>query len=201
MSSIVRLAQVELEPLQANALKILSFFIYVMVVSMVLLGFVGDEPVWGVFLLIGIIAMTLIVYFVGSYSKNKSQAPLIPLGIFTYNTPYLDISLGAFVFAYILIGMFQSRNFNLLLIISYTIFLISGIIAKIAFKDSSVGNMVISMLAGLLMGGLYGLIISITNKSYMIFADTAVGTEKCGYTRKRNFKCSVYKNGVLLKNL
>ncbi len=201
MSSIIRLSQREISPTSSIPLKLFSFFVYVMVVAVVLIGFIGDEPKWGVFLLIGVIAITLIVYGVGFYSDSKSQAPLIPFGIFASSAPSLDITLGSFVFVYILMGMFQSRNFNLPLIIIYSIFIITATILKILLKDSSFGHVIVSLLIGILMGGIYGLIISITDKSNMIFADTAVGTEKCGYTRKRNFKCSVYKNGVLLKNL
>jgi hypothetical protein len=201
MSSIIRLSQREISPTSSIPLKLFSFFVYVMVVAVVLIGFIGDEPKWGVFLLIGVIAITLIVYGVGFYSDSKSQAPLIPFGIFASSAPSLDITLGSFVFVYILMGMFQSRNFNLPLIIIYSIFIITATILKILLKDSSFGHVIVSLLIGILMGGIYGLIISITDKSNMIFADTAIGTEKCGYTRKRNFKCSVYKNGVLLKNL
>lgn len=201
MSSIIRLTQREISPTEAIPLKLFSFFVYVMVVAVVLIGFIGDEPKWGVFLLIGVIAMTLIVYGAGFYTNSKSQAPLIPFGIFASSLPALDLTLGSFVFVYILMGMIQSRNFNLPLIIIYSIFLVTSTILKIVLKDSSFGHVVVSLLMGIMMGGLYGLIISMTDKTNMIFADTTVGAERCGYTRKRNFKCSVYKNGVLLKNL
>lgn len=201
MSSIIRLSQREISPTLSIPLKLFSFFVYVMVVAVVLIGFIGDEPKWGVFLLIGVIAITLIVYGAGFYSDSKSQAPLIPFGIFASSAPSLDITLGSFVFVYMLIGMFQSRNFNLILIILYSAFLFIASILKVVLKDSSFGHVIVSLLMGIMIGGLYGLFISITDKSNMIFADTVVGAERCGYTRKRNFKCSVYKNGVLLKNL
>lgn len=201
MSSIIRLTQREISPTEAIPLKLFSFFVYVMVVAVVLIGFIGDEPKWGVFLMIGVVVISLIVYGAGFYSDSKSQAPLIPFGIFASSLPALDLTLGSFVFVYILMGMFQSRNFNLPLIIIYSIFIVTAPILKVLLKDSSFGHVVVSLLMGIMMGGIYALIISITDKSNMIFADTAVGAERCGYTRKRNFKCSVYKNGVLLKNL
>lgn len=201
MSSIIRLSQREISPTSSIPLKLFSFFVYVMVVAVVLIGFIGDEPKWGVFLMIGVVVISLIVYGAGFYSDSKSQAPLIPFGIFASSAPSLDITLGSFVFVYILMGMFQSRNFNLPLIIIYSIFIVTAPILKVLLKDSSFGHVVVSLLMGIMMGGIYALIISITDKSNMIFADTAVGAERCGYTRKRNFKCSVYKNGVLLKNL
>jgi len=198
---LIGLVQREISPSESIPLKIFSLLVYVMIMAVIIMGFIGDEMKWGLFLMIGVVVMSLIVYGAGFFSDSKSNAALIPWGIFEYNAPSLDISLGFFVFSYMMIGMSKSGNFNIILIILYSAFLVIASALKIALRDSSFGHLSVSALMGLLLGGLYGLIIMITDKNNLIFANTDVGTEKCGYTRKRNFKCSVYKNGVLLKNL
>jgi hypothetical protein len=192
---------VEMSNNQLSAVKILSFFIYVIIMSLVMMGFIGDEIQWGIWSLIGVILMSFIIFIFGYFRPTHSDTALINWGIFKYKTPSLDLSLGGFMLAYTFLGMFKSGNYNLFLIITYSFFYLLLLISKIAFGENTVGNIFISGALGIFVGFIYGFIVSMSDKNALIFANSKVGAERCGQTKNRNFKCSVYKNGVLLKNL
>tara|TARA_B100001063_G_C16557196_1_gene449092 strand:+ start:162 stop:356 length:195 start_codon:yes stop_codon:yes gene_type:complete len=60
---------------------------------------------------------------------------------------------------------------------------------------------IISIFAGTLIGGISSSFINASNPELVYFGLSPSNNEVCGKVSNKNFKCSVYKNGQLIKQL
>jgi hypothetical protein len=170
-----------------------TFFLYGIIIGVLLLGLLSGEAGWSISLSGGI-ALAAIVAGFAAYFKGERGS-----GLFPYKYPSLDITIGMFVMTYILAGMYNTQNWNAALIIIYAVIFVATIVARLMGEMISAGNLSLSLLLGLMLSAIYSLVIMSMTPDNMIFAGSKKGADRCGQTRNRNFKCSVYKNGVLLK--
>ena len=119
------------------------------------------------------------------------------------STPDLHSMFLAFTTLYLILPMIHHEaQVNPYLLIVMSIFVIGNAITRIKKKC----NNIIDIVSGILIGGGFGTawfyIFWATNNHKLLFIDSLVSNKViCNRPAKQTFKCSVYKNGQLIKNL
>ena len=119
-----------------------------------------------------------------------------------YYRPSLGTYFIVFSAMYTIMPMIISQNIN----VFFIVYLISVFLLDLIFNFSinkcyTITSYSISVFFGLLVGSLSSTLVHSTNPELVYFGDTPSNNQTCGKKNNKNFKCSVYKNGKLIKNL
>lgn len=125
----------------------------------------------------------------------------MPFSINSYSSPSWNSVFIAFTLAYMYLPMRFSGNMNYGVIIALlTLFGIDAVTKTTNMCTNNLG-VIVGGLLGLVLGGLwYGVIKASGNPQLLYFEEVSNG-ETCSRPSKQTFKCAVYKNGKLIKNL
>lgn len=118
-----------------------------------------------------------------------------------YSSPAWNSVFIAFTLAYLYLPMNFSGNMNYGVVLSLlTLFGIDAV-SKLTNECTNKMGVIIGGLIGLLLGsGWYSIIKGSGNPQLLYFEELTNG-KACSRPSKQKFKCSVYKNGKLIKNL
>lgn len=124
-----------------------------------------------------------------------------PFSLNAYNSPSWNSVFLAFTLAYMYLPMAFGGTMNYGVIIALVSLIGLDAISKITNLCTTTLGVVLGLVFGLLLGGLwYGVIKASGNPQLLYFEEVSNG-ETCSRPSKQTFKCAVYKNGKLIKNL
>lgn len=125
----------------------------------------------------------------------------MPFSLKSYSSPSWNSVFIAFTLAYMYLPMSFSGNMNYGVIVALLALFGIDAVSKITNKCTNNLGVVIGALFGLVLGGAwYGIIKASGNPQLLYFEELSNG-ETCSRPSKQTFKCAVYKNGKLIKNL
>jgi hypothetical protein len=193
-----------------------NIFQFLSGISPFLLGFflvmssVFNQNVKGIIYLAGVILASMInillMNLIGqkSFPQESLSCNLIdlPFGSSMYNSPALTSVFIGFTIAYLFLPMNHHNEMNYILLISlFALFVIDGV-TKVINYCTNVSGIVLGGLIGGLLGSVWYSIFHISGNDSLLFFDEMISNKVvCKKPSKQKFKCSVYKNGELVKIL
>ena len=108
----------------------------------------------------------------------------------------------AFTITYLAIPMFTNKNVNWWVFIGLIIYFFLDITLKI-FKKCivKVSDLIINLLIGFtLAAAIISAMYAGGSSAYLFYNSTVSDNEQCSMPSNQTFKCSVYKNGMLIGN-
>ena len=138
-----------------------------------------------------------------NYDPDVCQMFDLPQMITQYSAPDFNSSFLAFTTLYLIMPMaYGAAKVNAILIIFLSICLIGNAFTRVTQQC----NKIIDILIGIILGGGLGVgyfyIFWMTGNKHLLFTDDiASNNVTCDRPSKQTFKCAVYKNGELVKNL
>ena len=123
--------------------------------------------------------------------------------------PFANISYGSFIFIfsffYLAMPMFISNNINYYLLLFFIVYFIFDILIKVSNSCINSQKAASFFIGDVLGGGGLGaavstLMYSSSLQKYLFINTGGSSQEICSMPSKQTFKCSVYKNGELVKS-
>ena len=125
-----------------------------------------------------------------------------PKGLGYLSVPSFNSVIISFTIAYLIGPMLLNNVINYLLIMTMFIILAIDSSARISNNCTTPIGVVFGVILGLIIGGFYVLIIKSSGYENLLYNDDFVSNKvACTKPTKQQFKCAVYKNGELLRNL
>lgn len=200
-------------PMRLNLSNLFQFITYIapflLAFTFILIGFLNGQPIKSVVYVGAVSLATFIAMLLQTTIKSDAivgrsamcdlwELPFIGN---TYNSPSLSTFFITFSSIYMLIPMFMSGNINYPILFFFIFLLVGDSISKITNKCTNLIGLLLGFVFALVFGGILSTTIYHTVPEIIFFSDTKSNNTTCGKPTKQNFKCSVYKNGVLVKNL
>jgi len=137
------------------------------------------------------------------YTQEKCQTFNLPPLITEYSAPDFNSMFLSFTMMYLTMPMaHKAAPVNAILIIVMSIFIIGNGATRIMTGCNNKLDVLIGNLIGSGLGIAYFYAFWATNNKNMLFIDDVVSNKvSCNRPSKQTFKCAVYKNGQLIKNL
>ena len=115
--------------------------------------------------------------------------------------PSLPIIIAFFTLAYLLIPMIESNNINPVVLAFLVIFSGINIYYQIFNFCSNAMGVALSIVMGLILGGLwFGIFMALGQRYLLFYSELTSNNVICERPRKQTFRCSVYRNGRLISN-
>lgn len=196
----------------ANVFQYLMSLGPVFIASFLIIGSALNQNVKG-FIYLGGLVLTAILAIgfkqlfriprSAGYQADNCDTFAMPDVITRYSTPDMNTMLLTFTAAYLLWPMFKGETrVNAWLIIVLLIFIFGNSFTRIAKQCSGVIDIAIGILLGFACGTAWFFLFWMTNNRKLLYIDDLVSNKvSCERPSKQNFKCAVYKNGELVKNL
>ena len=139
----------------------------------------------------------------GTYVADTCQVFNLPPLISDYSAPDFNSMFLSFTLMYLIMPMaYGATPVNAIFIILMSIFIIGNGITRVKIGCNNKIDMVIGNLIGGGLGVGYFFAFWATNNKNMLFIDDVTSNKvSCNRPSKQTFKCAVYKNGQLIKNL
>lgn len=137
------------------------------------------------------------------YNAEKCQTFNLPPLITQYSAPDFNSMFLSFTMMYLIMPMIhKAAPLNAIFIIIMGIFILGNGATRIMTKCNNKLDVVIGNLIGAGLGVGYFYAFWATNNKNMLFVDDVTSNKvSCNRPSKQTFKCAVYKNGQLIKNL
>lgn len=193
-----------------------NIFQFISGISPLLIGFflvmmsIFNQNLKGIIYLSGVLIASVINLLIMNMIKSPAfpdRSPAcdivdMPFGMSVYNSPALSSMFIAFTIAYLGLPMKYNGTANYPVLASLLALFVMDAISKVSNKcTTSIGTFV-GGLFGLLFGcGWYALFRATGNNSLLYFDEVDSNNIICNRPSKQQFKCSVYKNGELIKQL
>ena len=193
-----------------------NIFQFVSALSPLLIGFflvmtsVFNQNIRGIVYLGGVLiacAINLVLMNVVRSPNNPSRSPIcdlveLPFGINAFNSPAISSLFIAFTIAYLVLPMHYNDTTNYGVLAALFGLFIMDAISKVTSKCTSTVGVLLGGLVGLVLGGAWFALFKGTGYSSLLFFDEVASNNViCSRPSKQTFKCSVYKNGQLIKDL
>ena len=109
----------------------------------------------------------------------------------------------SFTMMYITLPMaYKAASLNVLLIIIMLFFIVSNAIVRVQEKKNNIIGIIIGNLVGAALGvGYFFAFWASNNKNLLFNNGVSSNNVSCDRPSKQTFKCAVYKNGQIVKNL
>lgn len=193
----------------ANIINFISYITPFLVAFLLIsIGFFNNEPLKSLIYLAGVvIAITLGTILQYTFKQTGSFPRSATCSVFDwwaadFVVPSLSSIFLSFSMLYLFFPMQATKNFNWSLLIF--IFILFGIDTSSRLYNKCtnwIGTGFGLLLGGILAFGYYA-IIKETQPDLLYFINTRLSNNvSCSKPSKQTFKCSVYKNGQLIKNL
>jgi Flp pilus assembly pilin Flp len=193
-----------------NIFQFISALTPLLLIFFMVMISVFNQDLKGMVYLAGILIVSVINILLLNIIKNKRYEYSgdscnifnLPFNMTNYNVPSLNSVLISFTVAYLLLPMIASKQMNYALIAALlSIFVIDGI-TKIMNKCTTIAGVILGLFTGLLSGSLWYTLFHSTGYNSLLYFDQVVSNKVyCSRPKKQTFKCSVYKNGELIKTL
>ena len=191
-------------------IEFFSLLAPIIVAAFILFGSILNQNIKGIIYLAGLMLTVLGGILLRPFFKG-----LVPEGahaacsIFSqhlpnnlYSNPSLDTLSLTFTFIYILLPMIYNKTLNWMLVV--TLLLFTSLNALFRLKNSC--NTSMDIIMAILLGGLcglgyYSLIDTYGGKKYLLFSAGDSNNVVCNKPSDQKFKCMVYKNGEVIRQL
>lgn len=119
-----------------------------------------------------------------------------------YTAPAYNTMFIAFTISYLLMPMIYNNQMNYPLVMFLFLVLFSETFSKIIRGCNDIIDIISGLIFGALMGFSWFAIFHYTdNNSLLFYSDFISNKVICERPKRQQFKCAVYKNGKLIKNL
>jgi len=119
----------------------------------------------------------------------------------TYNSPSPTSLFIAFTFAYLFLPMRFNNQMNYAIISALLCLFTLDAVTRVTNKCTTVGGSVLGGLVGFMLGSMWYSVFHIVGAdSVLYFDEMESNAVKCDKPSTQTFKCSVYKNGVLVSS-
>ena len=120
----------------------------------------------------------------------------------TYNNPSFNTMFLAFTLAYTVFPMIANQEYSPGFIILLSVMLFSDAFVKYSMKCTKISGILVGLIVGAIWGIAYALIFYSTGNDKLLYFNEIISNKvMCGRPKENTFKCAVYKNGELLRNL
>lgn len=119
----------------------------------------------------------------------------------SYSVPSWNSVFMAFTFAYMCLPMFNTGVMNYGVIVALLVLFGLDAVTKLTNKCTGGLGVFAGALIGLILGGIWYSIIKMSGNPHLLYFEELSNGETCSRPSKQTFKCAVYKNGKLIKNL
>lgn len=196
-------------------LTLTNIYQFASALSPLLLGFfllmtsVFNQNIRGIVYLAGVLiacAINLVLMGVIRSRRDDNAAALCDLVnlpfVSGYNSPSLSSLFIAFTIAYLVLPMTYNENMNYGVLAVLLGLFVMNAISRVTNRCTTAIGVFLGALVGLVLGGLwYTLFHATGHDSLLFFNEVSSNNVVCSRPAKQTFKCSVYKNGELIKQL
>lgn len=137
-------------------------------------------------------------------SKMASSACSIiewPFSLTAFNSPSWNSVFLAFTLAYMYLPMAFGGSMNYGVLIGLFALIGLDAAAKLANECTTNLGVILGIVFGLLLGGLWYSVIKASGNPQLLYFEEVSNGQTCSRPSNQKFKCSVYKNGRLVKDL
>lgn len=132
-----------------------------------------------------------------SLSCNLIEIPFLN----AYNSPSPTSLFIAFTFAYLFLPMMFNNQMNYGVISALLCLFALDSVSKVTNKCTTVGGAVLGALVGFMFGSIWYTIFHMVGADEVLYFDEMESNAvKCEKPSSQTFKCSVYKNGLLVSS-
>ena len=118
------------------------------------------------------------------------------------SVPSFNSVIIAYTIAYLIGPMIINNAVNYLLIIFLFVLLLIDSFSRVTHNCTTPMGVLFGVILGLFIGGIYILMLKSSGYDYLLYNDDFVSNKvACSKPNKQQFKCAVYKNGELLRNI
>tara|TARA_Y100000389_G_scaffold38744_1_gene33127 strand:+ start:17863 stop:18492 length:630 start_codon:yes stop_codon:yes gene_type:complete len=197
-------------------LTLSNLFQFCAFISPFVLGFflimssIFNQDIKGFIYLAGVLIATIINILLLNIIRSQSDpnrspiCDLIAFNVFapggTFDNPNLSSSFIAFTAVYLLLPMIYNKQMNWMVVLFVIILFIIDVFTKTTNGCTQLPGIFTGAITGIIFGTLwYTLLQSTGNQKLTYFNDFITNNVVCSRPQKQSFKCSVYKNGELIK--
>lgn len=193
-----------------NIFRYLMSLTPLFMISFLLMVSVLNQNVKGLVYLSGILIVALVTIGLKHAFKRTTmgtndacQMFEWPSFISDFTTPDFSSMFLSFTMMYITLPMaYKAAPLNILLIILMLLFIVGNAVTRVTNECNEIIDIVIGNLIGGGLGVAYFFAFWASNNKKLLFIDDIVSNNvSCQRPSKQTFKCAVYKNGQLVKNL
>lgn len=182
---------------------------FILIFTFILIGFLNNEPVNSIIYIGAVCFATFLAsllqpqFKVEAYKDRNALCDLWDLPFIgnTFNTPSLSTFFITFSSVYMILPMILSGSINYGVIILFATLIVADIVSKLSNRCTTAVGAGLGVILGGLSSTLLTLLMYNTSPELMFFTEGRSNNTVCGKPSKKKFKCSVYKNGQLLKEL
>ena len=194
----------------SNMFQLFSAFSPLLLGFFLIMSSIFNQNIRGLVYLGGILiacAINMLIMNVIGSPSDPTRSPLcdlvqLPFGMNQYNSPALSSLFISFTLAYLVLPMITKGTYNYSILVCLLGLLVIDTISKVGNRCTSMVGSLLGTLTGLVLGGLwFALLHSSGNKSLLFFDEVDSSSVQCSRPSRQTFKCAVYKNGELIKNL
>jgi hypothetical protein len=199
--------------MKLNASNLFQFITYIspflLAFTFILIGFLNNEPVNSLMYVGAVCFATFLVsltqsqFNVEAIPNRSAMCDLweIPFIGNNFITPSLSTFFIAFSAIYMLLPMFMTGNINYGILILFIILFTSDVVSKLYNKCTNITGVVLAFIFACVISGITTMTLYSTNPELLFFTEQSSNNVTCGKPSNKKFKCRVYKNGELLKEL
>jgi len=193
-----------------NIFQFISALIPLLLIFFMVMISIFNQDLKGMIYLAGILITSVINVFLLNVIKNERDVDSgascslfnLPFNMNQYNVPSLNSVLIAFTIAYLILPMKTTNQMNYVIIVALLSIFVIDAVSKIMNKCTTIAGVIIGLLTGLLFGSMWYILFHSAGFDSLLYFDEVVSNKTyCSRPKKQTFKCSVYKNGELIKTL
>jgi hypothetical protein len=177
---------------------IVLLFVFISIINSNLKGFIY---------LLGIFMLFFLVLIFQNVVKGRAPEDASPYcNVFyfpvpLYGVPSFNSAIFLFTLVYLFLPMIMNDIMNLPLLIIILILFVVDCVIKSSNKCTTPVGIVLGSFLGLIWGLMWYFLIQSQNPELLYYDDLISNKIACSKPSQQQFKCSVYKNGELLKTL
>ena len=194
-----------------NIFQLISFLSPFFLGFFLVLGSIFNQDLKGLIYLAGVLMATIINILLLNIIRSTSlqdRSPicdLVSMNIFntggTFDNPNLSSSFISFTMVYLILPMIYNKQMNWVVLVFLFLLYIIDILTVLSNKCSRFPGILTGTITGIILGSLWYSVINVTGNSKLLYFDEFISNNVvCSRPSKQTFKCSVYKNGELIKN-
>lgn len=177
---------------------VVLLFVFISIINSNIKGFIY---------LLGIILLFFMVVLFQNVMRAKRPADASPycqifdFPIPTYGVPSFNSSIFTFTIIYLFLPMLMNDIMNIPLLIILLVLFAVDVVIKSGNKCTTPIGIVLGGFLGVVWGLMWYFIIQSQSPNLLYYDDLISNKIACSKPTQQKFKCSVYKNGELLKTL
>jgi hypothetical protein len=180
---------------------------FVVIVMLVFISIINSN-LKGIIYLAGVLFLFFIVMlfqqtvrYAGLTHTPDPTCQLFHFPVPLFSIPSFNSALFIYTLIYLLIPMLSSGIMNFPLVVILLILYTIDCVVKKSNNCTTPIGIILGSVVGLMWGSMWYVIIQANDPSLLYYDDLVSNKVACSRPTEQKFKCSVYKNGELLKSL